>query len=293
MAKNKDKRGKKDAEMEPGFFTPTLKEETKHGVISVICLVLAFFFLLASWHGAGAAGDTTYNALYRLFGTGFFIIPLSLVLLGISFARSIKPNLMSLRLIAGLIFFLAALALVGFLAPSPDSTLVNAGFLGRLIASPLNKFFGFYSLIFLLGVMLVSLFIIFDSTLTLPSQLSPTYWWQRWRLGKQKAGEAEVIIAGPLTGLPPTPPPAMPPSDEEGSPKIASTKTPEPVKEEDWSKMFSFGKGGAATKFTPPPLSLLEADSGKPAAGDIKSNANIIKRTLGRRDYRVGTRETR
>jgi S-DNA-T family DNA segregation ATPase FtsK/SpoIIIE len=32
--------------------------------------------------------------------------------------------------------------------------------------------------------------------------------------------------------------------------------------------------------FTPPPLTLLEKDRGKPETGDIKANANIIKRTL-------------
>ena len=32
--------------------------------------------------------------------------------------------------------------------------------------------------------------------------------------------------------------------------------------------------------FVPPPLSLLEGDRGKPSSGDIKANANIIKRTL-------------
>ncbi len=33
-------------------------------------------------------------------------------------------------------------------------------------------------------------------------------------------------------------------------------------------------------KFVPPPLSILELDKGKPGVGDIKANANIIKRTL-------------
>ena len=32
--------------------------------------------------------------------------------------------------------------------------------------------------------------------------------------------------------------------------------------------------------YTPPPLSLLERDRGRPGVGDIKGNANIIKRTL-------------
>jgi S-DNA-T family DNA segregation ATPase FtsK/SpoIIIE len=34
------------------------------------------------------------------------------------------------------------------------------------------------------------------------------------------------------------------------------------------------------TTYTPPPLSLLEHDKGKPGVGDVKANANIIKRTL-------------
>ena len=33
-------------------------------------------------------------------------------------------------------------------------------------------------------------------------------------------------------------------------------------------------------QYTPPPLSLLERDKGRPGVGDIKANANIIKRTL-------------
>ena len=36
----------------------------------------------------------------------------------------------------------------------------------------------------------------------------------------------------------------------------------------------------AKIEYTPPPLSLLEKDSGKPNVGDIKANSNIIKRTL-------------
>ncbi|MEK9174133.1 MAG: DNA translocase FtsK, partial [Patescibacteria group bacterium] len=54
----------------------------------------------------------------------------------------------------------------------------------------------------------------------------------------------------------------------------------------------NMGKGDEADSFaplsikhstkawTPPPLSLLDRDRGKPGVGDIKANANIIKRTL-------------
>ena len=39
-------------------------------------------------------------------------------------------------------------------------------------------------------------------------------------------------------------------------------------------------KSGLISTYVPPPLSLLEEDQGKPNTGDIKANANIIKRTL-------------
>jgi len=58
-------------------------------------------------------------------------------------------------------------------------------------------------------------------------------------------------------------------------------------------KIFGSGNDGApkedfvmsnfsltGKEFTPPPLSLLEKDRGKPGFGDIKANSNIIKRTL-------------
>ena len=37
---------------------------------------------------------------------------------------------------------------------------------------------------------------------------------------------------------------------------------------------------GLTSTYVPPPLSLLEEDQGKPNTGDVKANANIIKRTL-------------
>jgi S-DNA-T family DNA segregation ATPase FtsK/SpoIIIE len=52
-------------------------------------------------------------------------------------------------------------------------------------------------------------------------------------------------------------------------------------KEDDEEEMpIRERKGGLISTYTPPPLSLLEEDQGKPNTGDIKANANIIKRTL-------------
>jgi S-DNA-T family DNA segregation ATPase FtsK/SpoIIIE len=69
---------------------------------------------------------------------------------------------------------------------------------------------------------------------------------------------------------------------EEKAPAVPpSIKKEEKKKKEDEEEDFAMIADARSMKpFTPPPLSLLEKDSGRPETGDIKANANIIKRTL-------------
>jgi len=43
--------------------------------------------------------------------------------------------------------------------------------------------------------------------------------------------------------------------------------------------MFNFSAGSTGT-YSPPPISILSKDHGKPSVGDVKASANTIKRTL-------------
>ena len=52
------------------------------------------------------------------------------------------------------------------------------------------------------------------------------------------------------------------------------------IKEEEEEFPIKKRKGGLISTYVPPPLTLLEEDKGKPNTGDVKANANIIKRTL-------------
>jgi S-DNA-T family DNA segregation ATPase FtsK/SpoIIIE len=66
---------------------------------------------------------------------------------------------------------------------------------------------------------------------------------------------------------------------QQAEPRVA----PPVVKKEEEPKKDEFGISPLlwnGKEFTPPPLSLLSQDKGKPGVGDIKSNSNIIKRTL-------------
>ncbi len=54
----------------------------------------------------------------------------------------------------------------------------------------------------------------------------------------------------------------------------------EEKEEEEEMQIKKPKRTGLISTYVPPPLSLLEEDKGKPNTGDIKANANIIKRTL-------------
>ncbi len=273
MAKAKKK------QKEPALPTePRIKEETRHAVIAVICFALAIFFILASLNYAGRVGTLSYRGFSYLFGTGFFLIPLSLIVLGISFMRSIRPHFIAYRLGAGAIFFLSLLGMIGVSFQAPN-TFITGGLLGHLIAAPLFALFDYYSLIVLAALLIISLLVIFDARLSLG--------WLWRRRSEDLLPESEEAVPTLATAITPLPTPAETDEPEE-SPEIINKKLAKPSKgsatETDegeglFQKMLGRNRRGGET-FVPPPLELLEKDSGKPSAGDIKANANIIKRTL-------------
>lgn len=257
-----------------------LQEGTRHAILGIICLSLAVFFIVASLGLAGAVGNLAYTQLGKLFGTGFYILPLILTILAISFFKSIRPNFVASRLAAGLVFFVSLLAIISII--TAGSTIVSGGLIGGLLALPLTRLFDVYSLILLGAILIISLLVMFDASLTAPA-------WLRRLLGRQDPNEEgseaddDLPLAIPETPLPATVVAAAPaPKAEETEPRIAKTKSDsEDTGEASFLERLSrIGRRPGTTEFVPPPLSLLEHDSGKPGAGDIKANANIIKRTL-------------
>lgn len=250
-----------------------LKNETKRAIIAVLTFALAVFFVMARFGLGGQAGRISYQLLDKLFGWGFYLIPFLLVGLGIILLRSIKVGLVTTKAVSGALFLVAFL---GSLTIIRDQT--AGGALGSLVASPLLNFFDYYaSLVFLGAVALISLIVAFDTQQILGIAL-----WQKLlnRHKKELDENGEVIVESVLK--------VSGESDSEAGKEILSkSNQPGEIKNSSKSnedKLFGglsfLGRKSKASDFTPPPLTLLEQDSGKPNAGDIKANANIIKRTL-------------
>ncbi|MDD5050899.1 MAG: DNA translocase FtsK 4TM domain-containing protein [Candidatus Pacebacteria bacterium] len=250
-----------------------LKEETSQTILGLIFFALAVFFLLASADKAGPVGKAIYELFAFLLGIGYFLIPLLFILLGISSIKKATGHFVLSRILGSLFFFFAGLGVLDLLAP------YRAGIVGRIVSTPFLTFFDFYASVFLLFVVIIiSLLVILDTSLQ--------WSWFVSLFKKREADEKETKIN--VLGLTKKDEIRMKlakdiPNDDEGE-RVYKIEKPgdipalsRKVKEE----MDAPHKSYISMKpFTPPPLSLLEEDKGKPGVGDIKANANIIKRTL-------------
>jgi S-DNA-T family DNA segregation ATPase FtsK/SpoIIIE len=263
----KDKKQSKDDSSES-----YLQEETVRAIIAVLFFVLGVFLIFASGpiNKGGAVGRASYHFLNYLFGVGYYILPILFIILSVSFFRSLHKRLALTHSIGGLIFFVSSLALISIVS------IESGGLLGEYISSPLLSLFDTpVSIILLLALIIISLLVIFDAPLRFGfiTNLFNS-------LFKKKDAEEEspLIISNPQAMAPEAKPLEAPKEETESK---ESTSLLKKVMGEDKKDEFGImplllnGK-----EFTPPPLSLLQQDRGKPGVGDIKANSNIIKRTL-------------
>ncbi len=254
-----------------------LKTETKHGIWAIVFFVLALFLFMSAFDIAGPAGKFFYNILYYLFGLGYVLLPILFILLGSSFVKSETPKIGLTRAISSFMFLLSGLGIID-IAGSNNA----GGFLGRILATPFVYFFDVYASILLLGaILIISILVMFDAK----PALIPFFKKILALFGKKSSGEIEV--EDDIEEY----------KEEKEEEKEDTETTSEKVKnalgmgkkkkevevieeEEIEFKKLKPKAYGLRTNYVPPPLDLLEEDQGKPNTGDVKANANIIKRTL-------------
>ncbi len=271
MKKNKIKRE----------FSRGLKTHTKHGILAVILFALALFFLMSAFSAAGMAGEFVYEKLYYLLGVGYVLLPLLLVLLGASFLKSAAPEFGWARLVSGLMFLFAGLGIIDVISVNSTTADRHAGgFLGEIAAAPFITLFEIYAtMAFLFAILIISILIMFDARLALPEFLKKI--WAFFSKKKSAADEEKAEVADEYDYEPEPPVSPLSGGETETSPdKGRQEGFLKKNKTDEEEEMPIRKRKGLASAYTPPPLALLEEDQGKPNTGDIKANANIIKRTL-------------
>lgn len=240
-----------------------LHPDTKKSLWAIVFVAVAIILILAEFQKAGPAGSVLYNGLSFLFGIGYFILPLTLFGLAIILLSSEKPRFISITILSAVIFILSFLGLVELFFPE------KGGVLG-LIFSYLQVPFGKIAAIILNVFILIGSLI---ATLNIPIKIP-----------KRKPKETEIKILDLA-------------QEEEKNKKDEKEEKEEKQKEEkksekeievnsyDTAPDFSVSKSQKGTRqkfknYVPPPLDLLKSSSERPTTGDLRANANIIKRTL-------------
>ena len=260
-----------------------LSDEVLSFSIAILLFVLAVFLFVAPFSFAGVVGEWVYKGFHYLLGVGYYLLPVTAIVMAVSFFYKIERNFETMKLIGAGLFFLSALTII-------DLLVGTAGVIGSLLGNVDLLFGKWMAVMIMFAVFLISLAIIFDAI--------PGLAYFR-ELRERKLAEKEAKKLAKEQGLEDE---DEDDEEEEVAPVVAAVEKPKPEQkklfgnkpapavvepkkpEED---MLSAGINKTIKKaFSAPlddrlpPLSLLSRDAGKPGVGDIKANANIIKRTL-------------
>ncbi len=247
-----------------------LQDETIRAIVAVAFFVFAVFLLLSSGplDMGGFVGRGVYGLFHKLFGIGYYLMPLIFLLLSVSFFRSIHKKLALTHSIGGLLFFLSSLALINITSEG------SGGMVSGYVSGPLISLFNTpMTVVILVALVIVSILVIFDAPLrfTFLKQIFPSLSKKKEGVEEEEDTSPELFITNPEQLI----------SPKELKNDLSQDK---PVrKPEEQEKKDEIGLNPMLLnlkEFIPPPLSLLQQDRGKPGVGDIKANSNIIKRTL-------------
>lgn len=155
MAKKKNDLGEKVR------FWNDMEDKTVRTILALFSFLLMVLSLLAAFGKAGF-GNYVYEFLMRLFGVGYYLIPVVFAMLGVSFLQGAKRKIEPTKLIGMFLFFISGLALIHI------SYAEAGGIIGRWIASPLIGLLDTWAAIVLLIVIfVVSIIMTFNLHITL------------------------------------------------------------------------------------------------------------------------------
>jgi S-DNA-T family DNA segregation ATPase FtsK/SpoIIIE len=264
-----------------------LPEETKRWIFGVIMFFAAAIIILAFFDLAGVAGKMFMKVFTLLIGKTTFALPLFLFLGGLAFFVLRDKNKWQI-LLAILILLSSASGILATI----DFEQRHGGWIGELIAWPVFKAFGFWaSQIIFFGLAVIG----------------GVIFWQILYRPIKKEKQKEVSLKVPAVSSPSLirkifrpkfkikeVPSSFSESSQSAQDSLEKGKTSLLPEEKELSPMpqlkvkpVNFRNQGIWKNYKLLPLSLLEEDRGAPAAGDIRINSAIIKRTLQNFDIPV------
>ncbi len=244
-------------------FNIDLPRETKELIGGVIMFSAAIIVCLAFLGKAGIVGEKLISLGDSLIGNTIYTIPLFLILTGIVFFNTKYKRILSPLILAILILVLGISGVLACLNPEVR----EGGIIGYIISLAFLNLFGFeVTMIIFLTLIIIGILIFWQ--LLLREQSSDKFEIEKekktilTRIFGKKTKDPKFKIKEIVSQ---TPEKVFETKDEKSSLELKINKVPQNV-------LFS--------KYKIPPLDLLDKNNEKPNAGNTKTNAMIIQKTL-------------
>ncbi len=271
----------------------SVSNETKKGIIIIFLFVLAVLSFLGLFDLSGSFGQVVVKILAWMLGALKWLFPIIALLFGYFMLRSDSYQIKVVNYIGTIFLVLGLTALWHLQFDMKDSILaassgLGGGYIGVILSLPTLKFMGFWgALVVCFAVFLIGLLLTFETSL----------YGLMWPIKLFK------FIYGKITSMINRSKTESDDYEEEVEEEEESIEDEEEIQDENKEddgdylepqfakKAVSLSDDGdeETAKIIEPkkfgkkielPLELLVSKSGKPTSGDIKSNQQIIKKTL-------------
>lgn len=265
MAKNRNGR-RREFENGEAEYLHRLHPETKRSILAVGFLVLGILLILSGIGKAGPLGNLIHEGLTSLVGWGYYILSFVLFIMAGVLFLSERKKVLGTTITGATLLVFSILGIIHVVSPA------NGGWLGYILGS-LNKPFGnAAALIVNSALSIIAILITLNTPIRFPQK---NYEYDEDEGGSVKATlEKDPVVTGSST-------------EEKDKPRDAkeNTKTGrDEISVKEANSDFPIPKirktPQSFKNYVPPPLDLLKSSSEKPTTGDLRANANIIKRTL-------------
>jgi S-DNA-T family DNA segregation ATPase FtsK/SpoIIIE len=273
--------------------------ETLLGVLSVLFVMLAVLLLFSMVHAGGEGGEVLFTGLFSLIGVYAYFSPILALYIAYYLWKEEMPEVRLLTSI-GILFLTLGVAGLGSVLFTPSF----GGFLGGMLANPLLAHFAFFPTVFFLaGMSFIGAIIFLERKPSLePAKVVLSYPFESLfdfiRSKKNRSFDDEELVDQVKEELQEELEPEEQLLEEEIYEELGETTSDDDLRKELFGELSPQDEEEELSpkpkkekeikakpiiltpEFVPPPLDLLNLDSGKSGAGDSKSKMLTIQKTL-------------
>jgi len=240
-----------------------LRPETKKSIFIITFLALATILILTALNLTGPAGEKIFQVGSYFFGIGYYLLPLTLLIIAATFILEKEEVLFSFSIFGGVVFILSTLGLIDIVNQG------SGGIIGNVAGSIQVPFGSIGGAIITISLMCISLLVITNKPLKF-------YFPKSSKIKENNLNDNLQVVE-----------PKMLETEANANLKEKENQTNTPQEKEINVKTLEEKIPGIKTtslknfkNYKAPPLNLLASQIEKPTIGDLRANANIIKRTL-------------